>query len=109
LAASAGTVLIAGHVNLNGVQGAFSKLSRIEPGADIWVTDDRGAVTHWRVYANPVVPKDSPAWPVDVFDATGPRRLVLASCTGTLHLVAGYGYSYDDNQFVYAAPSPFAT
>lgn len=106
LTGSTGTVLIAGHVNLNGVRGALWNLSQVQPGADIWITDDQTRVTHWQVYANPVVPKDSPTWPVDVFSATGPRRLVLASCTGTLHRVSGYGYSYDDNQFVYAVQRP---
>jgi hypothetical protein len=98
-----GTVLLAGHINLDGVRGALWNLSDTRPGADIWVTNSEASLTHWRVYANPVVNKESSAWPVDVFDPTGQRRLVVASCTGALHYVPGYGYSYDDNQFVYAA------
>jgi hypothetical protein len=109
LSGSTGTVLIAGHINLDGVQGALWNLSRIQLGADIWVTDDEGKLSHWHVYANPAIAKDSPDWPVDVFDDQGPRRLVVASCTGQLHLVPGYGYSYDDNQFVYAVPAPIGT
>jgi len=35
-------------------------------------------------------------------DSSGPRRLVLASCTGRLSYVSGYGFSYDDNQFIFA-------
>ena len=97
-----GTVLIVGHINLNGVSGAFHNLSATRLGSDVWVTDANGRLTHWRVYANPVVNKHSASWPVDVFDASGPRRLVLASCTGSLAYVDGYGYSYDDNQFIYA-------
>jgi hypothetical protein len=98
-----GTVLLAGHINLDGVRGALWNLSDTRPGADIWVTNSAASLTHWRVYANPVVNKESPAWPVGVFDPTGQRRLVVASCTGALHYTPGYGYSYDDNQFVYAA------
>jgi hypothetical protein len=106
LSATDGTVLIVGHINLDGVRGALWNLSSTHAGADIWVSDAQSHLTHWRAYANPVVDKNSPAWPASVFDATGPRRLVLASCTGTLHFEAGYGYSYDDNQFVYAEQLP---
>ena len=99
-----GTVLIVGHINLDGVRGAFSELSATPLAADVWVTDSADQLTRWRVYANPVVNKHSATWPVDVFDPSGPRRLVLASCTGTLSYVDGFGYSYDDNQFIYATP-----
>jgi hypothetical protein len=102
LDAGQGTVLIVGHINLNGVSGAFRNLSATPLASDVWVSDAAGKLTHWRVYANPVVNKHSSYWPVDVFDPAGPRRLVLASCTGALAYVGGYGYSYDDNQFIYA-------
>jgi hypothetical protein len=92
-------------VNLNGVRGALWNLSTITDGALVWTSDARGRFTEWRVYANPVYAKTSRSWPVGVYTSQGSRRLVIVSCTGKLHYVGGYGYSYDDNQFVYAAPA----
>ena len=100
-AASAGTTLLAGHVNYGGVNGALYKLASIKPGADVYTADNKGTVTHWRVFELTSVVKA--ALPQDIFTATGPRRLVIVTCGGSVLHLAG-GNTYEDNVLAYAVP-----
>lgn len=95
---STGTVLLASHVDYVGQgHGVFYRLASIAPAATIWITDATGAATTWTVtgLADPLKPDLDQS----IFDATGPRRLVLVTCAGAVH-----DGSYDRNLIVYAAP-----
>jgi hypothetical protein len=106
--ATAGTVLLAGHVDYVGQgAGALYRLYQIQPGALVVVTDASGQRTSWRVTGLQVVQKA--ALPTDLFDAAGPRRLILVTCGGPLLRVtdaAGESYNtYRDNVIATAVPA----
>jgi len=99
LDATSGMTTEAGHVNFNGRQGAFSRLSQLLPGDAVYTASSSGRVTAWvvtREYAR------SKTLPLDVSafrGPDGPRQLALVSCGGKLT-----GRSYDDNIFAFAVP-----
>ena len=106
--ATSGTVLMAGHVNYVGQgNGALYRLSQIQPGAVVVVTDAAGARTSWRVSGLQVVQKA--ALPTSIFNNSGPRHLVLITCGGPLLKVSdGHGgtfNTYRDNVIVTADPA----
>jgi hypothetical protein len=99
LGAKTGTLLLAGHVNYVGQGwGAFGHLADLQRGATVFTTDSAGAVQAWRVTAVTAVLQTR--LPQDIFDASGPRRLVLVTCGGTLEP----DHLYNDNVVVYATP-----
>ena len=101
LAATVGTTLLAGHVNVAGEGlGALSELHRVEPGALVVTTDAGGAARYWRVEALLVRAKnDLPPFPQD-----GPRQLAIVTCGGPLEHAPG-GNTYRDNVIALAAPA----
>lgn len=100
LTATAGTTLLAGHVSVAGVgDGALRSLHRIEPGALVVTTDDRGTPRRWRVDALLVRAKDA----LPAFPSEGPRRLAIVTCGGPLLRTAD-GNTYRDNVIAYATP-----
>ena len=104
LDAAIGTTVIAGHVDDRAQgPGVFYYLYRTVAGTEITVTAANGHVSRWRAYR--VVSVNKSRLPADIFSTTGPRRLVLVTCGGTLGYVPGYGYSYSDNVLVYATPA----
>ncbi|WP_245599722.1 class F sortase [Nakamurella lactea] len=107
LTGTAGTVLIAGHVNIAGQGlGALYRLSEIQPGAVVVTTGDTGRRSSWRVTSLESVNKR--ALPDDIFDGAGPRRLVLVTCGGKLLHIDGPhgGYNtYENNIVVRAVPA----
>jgi len=92
----------AGHINYDGRQGAFARLSQLRPGAPIYTTSASGRVTAWiatRAYSRPKTqPLDAGAFA----GPDGPRALVLVSCGG--NLIPGQR-SYADNIYVFAVPA----
>lgn len=102
-----GTVLIVGHVNIAGQGlGALYRLSEIQPGAVVVTTDGQGRRSSWRVTALESVNKR--ALPADIFDPSGPRRLVLVTCGGALMHIDGPGggyNTYENNIVVRAEPA----
>lgn len=99
LGAKTGTLLLAGHVNYVGQGwGAFGHLADLRRGATVFTTDAAGAVQAWRVTA--VTAMLQADLPQGIFDASGPRRLVLVTCGGTLEP----DHLYNDNVVVYATP-----
>ncbi len=101
LGAQTGTLLIAGHVNYVGQGwGAFGHLADLQRGTAVFTTDSAGAVQAWRVIA--VTAMLQAQLPKGIFDASGPRRLVLVTCGGVLEP----DHLYNDNVVVYAAPVP---
>lgn len=94
-----GTVLMTSHVNYAGRgNGAFADLYAIAPLAEVVVTDSSDAATYWQV-TRLADPLKSDGIDQSIFDATGPRRLVLATCGGAVH-----GGDYDRNILAYALP-----
>jgi hypothetical protein len=103
VSAQTGTTLLAGHVNLDGVPGVFARLYEVGAGEDIVTTDSAGHARHWAVTAVQTVAKAD--LPQSLFDARGPRRLVLVTCTGRLLRTASGARTYDSNLVVTALPS----
>lgn len=97
---TAGTTLLAGHVNYESTQGALYPLSTITPGALIIVTDAAGNASRWLTVSLQVRDKDD----LPVFPATGPRRLALVTCGGAL-LETERGRSYESNVIAEAIPA----
>ncbi len=99
LDSSSGMFTEASHVNYNGRQGAFSRLSQLRPGDPVYTASASGRVTVWvitREYArSKKLPLDTSAF----LGPDGPRALALVSCGGKLT-----GRSYDDNIFAFAVP-----
>lgn len=99
LDATSGMTTEAGHVNYNGRQGAFSRLSQLRPGDAVYTASASGRVTVWvitREYAR----SKSLSLDASAFQGPdGPRQLALVSCGGKLT-----GRSYDDNIFAFANP-----
>ena len=97
--ATTGTLLLAGHVNYVGQGwGAFGHLAELQRGAAVFTTDSPAAVQAWRVTA--VTAMLQAHLPQAIFDASGPRSLVLVTCGGTLEP----DHLYNDNVVVYATP-----
>lgn len=104
LDAAIGTTVIAGHVDdRNQGAGVFYYLYRTVAGTQITLTAANGHISRWRAYRVASVNKSR--LPADIFSTTGPRRLVLVTCGGSLQFIAGYGYTYSDNVLVYATPA----
>ena len=99
LDSSSGMFTEVSHVNYNGRQGAFSRLSMLRPGDPVFTASSTGQVQAWvvtREYArSKTLPLDTSAFQ----GPDGPRALALVSCGGKLT-----GRSYDDNIFAFAVP-----
>lgn len=95
-----GTLVLAGHVDVNGDLGALHQLSRVEPGMVVTLRDADGRDEDWLVDALEVRHKeDLPEFPAD-----GPRRLAIVTCGGPVVSGAG-GRSYRDNVIAWATPA----
>ncbi len=101
MGATAGTTLIAGHVDsaVAGL-GYFAKLTELAQGDPITVTDGLGE--EWEFEVSDTVQVTKSALPEDLFDTTGERRLALITCGGEFDPAKG---SYTDNFIVYATPA----
>ncbi|MEL6983250.1 MAG: class F sortase [Actinomycetota bacterium] len=96
----AGSSILAAHIAYDGEDGVFVRLSNVEAGAIVDVTDDEGTVRSYRVET--VDRYDKTELPEDVvFARSGTERLVLVTCGGRFDPVAR---SYDDNVVVVATP-----
>ncbi len=95
-----GSAVLAGHVDYDGFEGPFFRLSDLAPGATITVTYTDGSarrftVTDRRQYAKTDLPVQQ------LFDQSGPSQLVLITCGGSFDRSAR---AYRDNVVVSAAP-----
>lgn len=103
LSDTTGTVLIAGHINYGGVEGAFSQLATLKAGDVVTTSDAEGVVTRWRVEKTYSVSKAGEL-PAEIFagkTATA-RHLVLVTCGGTFDPAAK---SYLDNVITELSPA----
>ncbi|WP_100351215.1 class F sortase [Luteimicrobium subarcticum] len=99
-ASRAGSAVLASHVDtLQGI-GQFARLQDVRRGARVDVRDASGATAHYAVRSVLLVAKSR--LPLDqIFDETGPRRLVLMTCGGTWDASTGH---YRDNVVLVATP-----
>lgn len=98
--ASAGTVLIAGHIDsASQGAGAFYRLRGAKRGDRIQVTTTGGRTFTYRVVSLRTVPKS--ALPADIYSRRGKPRLVLVTCGGPFNTATGH---YRDNVVVTAVP-----
>jgi Sortase domain len=98
--ASAGTTVLAGHVDSAAGLGAFAVLRDVAVGERVLLYGADGRVRSYRTTARrQVVKADLPA---DLFTADGPPRLVLITCGGPFDPAARH---YADNVLVYATPA----
>ncbi|HEX5402034.1 MAG TPA: class F sortase [Pseudonocardiaceae bacterium] len=102
LDAKAGATVFAGHVNWAGVTGPFAELWNDQIGNVITVRDNSGAQLHYRVTQvltlnKSTLPKQAPT----LFSATGPQRIVVATCGGEW---VGGTLGYADNRVMVAVP-----
>jgi sortase (surface protein transpeptidase) len=96
-----GTVVLDGHVDTAQFgAGALFRLADLPPGASVVVTTSVGD-TRYRVAARRVYAKA--ALPSQIFNASGPPRLVLVTCGGPFDAQT---HHYADNVVVFATPLP---
>ena len=102
LDASAGSIVIAGHVDsADQGLGYFVALREVRPGARVDVRGTDGGTRHYVVTGRRSYSK-SVGLPGEIFDQSVVTRLVLITCTGRFDRVAR---SYEDNLVVFAVPS----
>jgi hypothetical protein len=95
-----GTVVLDGHVDsARAGTGAFFELAHLGPGRQVVVTTTAGTTTYV-VAARAVYVKRN--LPRQVFDQSGPPRLVLLTCGGPFNRRT---HHYDDNVVVFATPT----
>ena len=99
-----GQLTISGHASLPGATGyAFADLARLAPGSEIVTSDEHADPTSWVVTVVTLRHKADGVDPAAFAGASGPRSLVLISCSGV-----GTDGSYADNIYVFAVPAQSA-
>lgn len=97
---SAGSAVVAGHVDYDGARGSFFRLTELRPGSPILVAYDDGSERRFRVTERRRIAKA--ALPTDeIFSRKGPPRLNLITCGGAFDPSER---SYRDNVVVSAVP-----
>lgn len=97
-----GTTVIAGHIDLFGVDGAFLRLSDLPVGAVVTLVSADGA-DHVYVVRRRLLISQRALATAHIFRAGGPSRLVLLSCGGAYDAAT---HLYLDNVVVEAVPVP---
>jgi hypothetical protein len=93
-----GPAVFAGHINLNGRDGTFSKLSTMRPGQEVFTVRPDGTPVRFVVTKVEQHPKN--AFPTDaVYGPTTAPELRLITCGGSFDRGRG---SYRDNIVVFA-------
>jgi Sortase domain len=95
-----GSTVLAGHIDYDGVTGAFVSLASVPDGAIVRITAGSAMFTY-RVTQRLLIPKRSLA-SASLLSSSGPSRLVLVSCGGAF-LAARHAYA--DNVVIVAAPT----
>ena len=102
LAADAGTTILAGHVTNTPQIGALFPLATIRRGALVYTTDPHDRLRTWRVTSISAPLKAN--LPRGIFTSSGPRRLAIVTCGGTVTWNANGTRSYPRNVIVIAQP-----
>lgn len=95
-----GATVLAAHVSWNRTVGPFARLGALDPGAQIEVALDDGAVRRYEVteralYGKLELPRDR------IWRTTGEETLVLITCGGDFNPEV---HRYDQNIVIYAVP-----
>ena len=93
-----GTTFLGSHSGYAGAWGAYINTAYLAGGETVRTKDGSGNLQRWQV--NRVRYMHHTEFPQEYWNADGPRRLVLATCGGT---VAADGI-YSQNVFVEAKP-----
>ncbi|MCW2528114.1 MAG: peptidase sortase [Pseudonocardiales bacterium] len=98
--ALAGTTVIDGHIDSaeEGL-GALAEITRLRSGDTVLIDTDTSTTLTYRVYAAGVYPKVD-GLPAEIFNDSGPPRLVLISCGGQFNHAT---HSYENNVAVFAS------
>ena len=95
-----GSAVVAGHVDGDGVPGAFFRIGELEPGERLTVTASDGSSRSFRVVARRTFIKTRlPA--ALIFRRTGRPVLTLVTCGGKFDRSTGH---YESNVVVFATP-----
>lgn len=97
LSSTMGTSVIVWHVNYAGCTNALNVITTKAVGSTFKVTDENGVTTTYKIDKKVTVKKGNyqSSW----FDLIGPRKLLLATCTGTVK--DGH---YTENSVLIATP-----
>jgi hypothetical protein len=99
-----GTAILAGHINMAGVEGALARIGTLDPG-DIVIVDGRHdgkrttvrfKITGVRTYTKKALPYK------EIFDQNTVGRLAIITCGGPFDASTGH---YLDNIVAYAVPA----
>ena len=93
-----GPAVILGHINANGVDGAFAHLGGLKPGDRVQVARPDGSTVAFAVYKTATVPKTAFPTAAVYSDTPGPE-LRLLTCGGDLDRTA---HNYLSNVIVWA-------
>lgn len=96
-----GSVVVVGHVDYAGVEGALSILPAVSPGERVQIERPGTTTLTYRITGVRTYPKSS-GLPAALFAATGAERLVLITCGGPFDASSG---NYEDNIVAFATPS----
>lgn len=96
--AEAGTTFLGSHSGYAGRWGAYLHLAYLQGGETVWTKDGNGVLQRWQVDRIRYMPHTQ--FPQEYWKADGDRRLVLATCGGTV----GADGVYNQNVFVEAKP-----
>ncbi len=95
-----GSTVLAAHIAYDGVDGVFRWLASVEIGSEVEVVMDDGTTLTYRITDKVRYDKDE--LPVEeLFDESGPDRLVLITCGGSFNPSLS---SYESNDVVFAEP-----
>lgn len=97
LSSTMGTSVIVWHVNYSGCTNALNVITTKPVGFTFKVTDEKGVTTTYKIDKKLTVTKGNyqQSW----FNLIGPRKLLLATCTGTVK-----NGHYTDNSILFASP-----
>lgn len=97
LSSPIGSSIIVWHVNYNGCVGKLNVVTKQKVGSTFSIVDEKGFKNKFKIIQRLTVPKGNykQSW----FTLTGPRQLVMVTCTG--RVINGH---YDKNLVVIATP-----
>jgi LPXTG-site transpeptidase (sortase) family protein len=96
---SAGSAVLAGHVDWKGVPGAFIDLDQVKPGERVEIDLGDGTTHAFVVVETHLIAKTE--LPAELFERDGPPKLVLITCGGEFDRSI---HRYRQNVVVVAAP-----
>ena len=97
LSATEGSSILVWHINYNGCKGKLDVINKEKVGFKFSVVDESGKKTQYAITSRLIVPKGQ--YQSEWFLLSGPRKLVLITCTGKV-----VNRHYLDNLVIIASP-----